>query len=87
MTSSHQTVYDSWVSHISDANEKKSVLSALLDCTPASALISLVHSDITNIDNATQAFRNKYSIRVGHGWLGLQAEAQSEEQYCKSMDI
>lgn len=83
----HQATYDSWVSHISNPAEAKAVRLALLDCTPASALISLIHSGLTNLDNASNAFRSKYSIERGAGWLGLKAEASWEQDYCKQLDI
>lgn len=86
-TSRHQALYDSWVSHISNPAERKAVSSALLDCTPASALISLINSGLSTLEHASKAFKNKFEISSGAGWLGLEAEASWEQDYCKQLDI
>jgi hypothetical protein len=86
-TTRHQALYDSWVSHIDNPAERKAVSRALLDCTPASALISLINSGLSSLDNAGNAFRKKFKITKGAGWLGLEAEASWEQDYCKQLDI
>lgn len=76
-----------FVVHIEDDETALRVAHALVDCTPANACLSLVNSDLATLEQVSIAFRNKYSIKAGAGWLGLRAEAESENDYCKRHDI
>ena len=76
-----------YVAHIEDDATALRVAGALVDCTPANALLSLVNSKLATLDQVQTAFRTKYSIKAGSCWLGLQAEAQAENDYCKHHDI
>jgi len=76
-----------YVAHIEDDETALRVARALVDCTPANACLSLVNSNLATFEQVSDAYRNKYSIKAGAGWLGLRAEAQSEDDYCKHHDI
>jgi hypothetical protein len=83
--SNHQYIYESWVNHIDNQAEKKAVILALLDCTPACELQSIVNKGATNLRNATIAYKTKFAIK--NPVLTLQDFVQEEVDICRRLDI
>jgi hypothetical protein len=83
--SNNQYIYQSWVKHISNEAEKKAVILALLDCTPACELQSIVNKGSTNLRNATIAYKTKFAVK--NSVLTLQDFVQEEIEICQRFDI
>jgi hypothetical protein len=72
-----------FVSHIDDDMTALKVAKALLNCTPAHALMELVRNDNLDIMLASQAYKLKYGLKT----VILQREEQAENEYEKQMGI
>jgi hypothetical protein len=85
MLSNHDHIYASWVSHIGNTSEKNAVVRALLDCFPASELVSIVNKGLTTLEVANIAYKKKY--KVSTPFMGVEVYAQDEANFCKQHDI
>lgn len=83
--SNHEYIYQSWVNHIYNQEEKKAVIRALLDCTPANELLSIINKGATNLRNATIAYKTKYAVK--NPVLTLQDFVNEENEICRRLDI
>lgn len=83
--SNAEYIYQSWVNHIDNQAEKKAVILALLNCTPANELLSIVNDGATNLRNATVAYKTKYAVK--NPVLTLQDFVNEENEICRRLDI
>lgn len=83
--SNHEYIYQSWVNHIDNQSEKNAVIRALLNCTPANELLSIVNKGLTNLANATVAYKTKYAVKSPS--LSLQDFVNEENDFCRKFDI
>lgn len=80
-------IYESWLDGIESESTRKSVLSALLDCSPAHALMELVRNNGLNYMVAHKAFKNKYKKHTNFAGWSLRGEEQNEYHHETLYDI
>ena len=80
-------IYESWLDGIESESIRKSVLSALLDCSPAHALMELVRNNGLNYMVAHGAYKNKFPKATNFAGWSLRGEEQNEYWHERQFDI